>query len=126
MPYLDVHYVTREGKSVLSGLDQAFLQSGQPAGVYHFVMHELLATLAGAGARLIMDGHGGDHTLHPRGQAALATSRTQHFPRLIWRRSINSVISLVVGVLRLLHRTGGPWVGAPMLGRCATDARAFL
>ena len=35
-------------------------------------MHELLATLAKAGARLIMDGHGGDYTLHPRGQAALA------------------------------------------------------
>lgn len=72
MPYLDVRYVTREGKSVLSGLEEAFLQNGAPAGPYHFVIHELLSTLAGAGARFIMDGHGGDYTLHPRGQAALA------------------------------------------------------
>ena len=72
MPYLDVHYVTREGKSILTGLEEAFLQNGGPAGTYHFVMQELLATLAKAGARLIMDGHGGDYTLHPRGQAALA------------------------------------------------------
>jgi asparagine synthase (glutamine-hydrolysing) len=72
MPHLDVQYVTREGKSVLSGLEQTFMATDLPAGSYHFVMHELLSTLAGAGATLIMDGHGGDYTLHPRGQAALA------------------------------------------------------
>ena len=72
MPYLDVHYVTREGKTILSGLNQAFVQNDGPAGPYHFVMRELLSTLSDAGARLIMDGHGGDQTLHPRGQAALA------------------------------------------------------
>ncbi len=72
MPHLDVRYVTREGKNVLSGLDEAFLQSDLPPGAYHFVMRELLSTLAGAGAQVIMDGHGGDYTLHPRGQTALA------------------------------------------------------
>jgi asparagine synthase (glutamine-hydrolysing) len=72
MPHLDVRYVTREGKSVLSGLDQAFLQNEIPVGSYHFVLNELHESLAGAGARVIMDGHGGDYTLHPRGQAALA------------------------------------------------------
>ena len=35
MPCLNVHYVTREGKSILSGLEEAFLQSGGPAGNYH-------------------------------------------------------------------------------------------
>ena len=60
MPYLDVHYVTREGKSILSNLEEALLQSGGRPGPYHFVMHELFATLAQAGSRLIMDGHGGD------------------------------------------------------------------
>ena len=72
MPWLDVRYVTREGKNILTGLEQAFLHNGGPVGAYHFVMQELLATLAQSGARLIMDGHGGDYTLHPRGQAALA------------------------------------------------------
>jgi asparagine synthase (glutamine-hydrolysing) len=72
MPYLDVHYVAREGKNILSGLDEALLRNEGPTGPYHFVMQELLSTLGKAGARLIMDGHGGDYTLHPRGQAALA------------------------------------------------------
>jgi len=72
MPHLDVHYVTREGKNALSGLDQAFLESDLPPGSYYFVMRELLSTLADAGAQLVMDGHGGDYTLHPRGPTALA------------------------------------------------------
>ena len=75
LPVGDVQY---EGRTLhftpqyLSGLEQAFSQSDAPTGPYHFVLRELLSTLAGAGARLIMDGHGGDYTLHPRGQAALA------------------------------------------------------
>jgi asparagine synthase (glutamine-hydrolysing) len=72
MPHLDVRCVTRDGRSVLSGLEQAFLAGEKPAGNYHFVQTELLSTLAQAGAQVIMDGHGGDYTLHPRGQAALA------------------------------------------------------
>lgn len=82
MPHLDVRYVTREGKTVLTGLEQAFLESELPAGSYHFVTSELLSSLAGAGARLIMDGHGGDYTLHPRGQAALA----RFLATFQWRR----------------------------------------
>ncbi|MGB7036537.1 MAG: asparagine synthase C-terminal domain-containing protein, partial [Xanthobacteraceae bacterium] len=72
MPYLDVRYLTRDGVNILSDLEGAFLRSGGPVGAYHFVMQELLSTLAKAGARAIMDGHGGDYTLHPRGQATLA------------------------------------------------------
>jgi len=82
MPWLDVRYVTREGKTVLTGLEQRFIARGAPVGSYHFVQTELLSTLAGAGARLIMDGHGGDYTLNPRGQAALAA----HLARGEWRR----------------------------------------
>ena len=72
MPHLDVRYVTREGLSVLPALEQAFVEGDGPAGPYHFVMTELLSTLASAGAQVIMDGHGGDATLHPRGNTALA------------------------------------------------------
>jgi asparagine synthase (glutamine-hydrolysing) len=72
MPHLDVRYVTREGKTVLSGLEQAFAVTELPASPSNFARRELLSTLVGAGATLIMDGHGGDYTLHPRGQAALA------------------------------------------------------
>ena len=66
MPHLDVHYVTREGKSVLTGMEQAFLESDDAGRDLSFRRsHELLSTLAGAGARFIMDGHGGDYTLAP-------------------------------------------------------------
>ena len=82
MPWLDVRYVTREGLSILTGLDQRFIERGAPTGTYHFVQTELLSTLAGAGARMIMDGHGGDYTLNPRGQAALA----MHLRKGQWRR----------------------------------------
>jgi len=72
MAHLDVRYVTREGKNILTGLDSAFLKSDLPAGAYHFVGSELLSTLARAGAHVVLDGHGGDYTLHPRGDAVLA------------------------------------------------------
>ena len=82
MPWLDVRYVTREGKSILTGLEKGFIERNAPVGAYHFVQEELLSTLADAGARQIMDGHGGDYTLNPRGQAALA----MHIAKGQWRR----------------------------------------
>lgn len=72
MPYLDVRYVTREGKNTLSGLPGAFSKTGLPVGPSHFAMDEMRAVLAASGAQLIMDGHGGDSTLNPRGGGALA------------------------------------------------------
>ena len=95
MPWLDVRYVTREGKNILTGLDQHFIERGAPAGNYHFVQTELLSTLAGAGARMIMDGHGGDYTLNPRGQASLA----MHLRKGHWRRLLKE--------LPAHHRLGG-------------------
>lgn len=82
MKWLDVRYVTREGLNILTGLQEHFIERGAPAGNYHFVQNALLSTLAKAGARLIMDGHGGDYTLNPRGQAALA----MHIRKGQWRR----------------------------------------
>ena len=72
MPHLDVRYVTRENKSILSGLERGFADTGQPNDAYYFVRHELLSALADGGAKVVMDGHGGDYTLNPRGQAILA------------------------------------------------------
>ena len=74
MPHLDVRYVTREGKNALSGLERSFLDTGLPAAPALFATQELLGALAGAGVRAILDGHGGDYTLNPRGEGALARS----------------------------------------------------
>ncbi len=87
MPWLDVRYVTREGLNILTGLQEHFIARGAPAGNYRFVQEELLSTLANAGARLIMDGHGGDYTLNPRGQAALA----MHLKKGQWRRFLKEL-----------------------------------
>lgn len=72
MPHLDVRYITRQDKNFLTGLETAFVRRELPANSYDFVNDELLSTLASAGAQVVMDGHGGDYTLNPRGHAALA------------------------------------------------------
>ncbi|MFZ0844919.1 MAG: asparagine synthase-related protein, partial [Pseudolabrys sp.] len=72
MPYLDVRYITREGKNIFSDLELGFLQNDGGSGSYQFVQRELYAAAAAAGVRVIMDGYGGDQTLNPRGQTALA------------------------------------------------------
>ncbi len=97
MPHLDVRYVTRDGKSVLTDLERAFMAEDGPASAYHFVATELLSTLAGAGAQLIMDGHGGDCTLNPRGEAALA--------RFLATGQLRRFLSELRGHLRLTDRS---------------------
>jgi len=85
MPWLDVHWVTREGIDALTGLEERFATLQSSGGSYGFVNEALWAALAVGGARLAMDGHGGDYTLNPRGQAALArhlkTGRIGRFAR---------------------------------------------
>jgi asparagine synthase (glutamine-hydrolysing) len=72
MAHLDVRYVTREGRSLLSGLERALAEGDSGTSPYHFVFTEMYARLAAAGVRLVMDGHGGDFTLNPRGTKTLA------------------------------------------------------
>lgn len=71
MPWLRINRVTRDGIDALTGLD-ARLATGAGGGAYAFVHEALFAALAAGGVRLMMDGHGGDYTLNPRGQAAMA------------------------------------------------------
>lgn len=71
MPWLRVERVTRDGIDALTDLDTR-LATGTGGGAYGFVHAALYAALAAQGVRLMMDGHGGDYTLNPRGQAAMA------------------------------------------------------
>lgn len=71
MPHLDVRYVTREGLDIFAGMEQAFLNNDNRHSPNGYVTRNMLAEIAGAGARIVMDGHGGDYTLNPRGQNAL-------------------------------------------------------
>jgi asparagine synthase (glutamine-hydrolysing) len=72
MRHLDVRYVTREGLDVYTNMEARFVQTGEPHSPNRYASDALCAAAAGAGARIIMDGHGGDYTLNPRGTGWLA------------------------------------------------------
>lgn len=72
MPHLDIRALTRDGENPLRGIERVFvahdsLGGGRKSAAY------LFAEAAAAGARLIMDGFGGDYTINPRGRGALAS-----------------------------------------------------
>jgi asparagine synthase (glutamine-hydrolysing) len=71
MPHLDVRYVTRENLDIFTGMERAFLDNDNRHGTNGFVTRKMQAEIASAGARIVMDGHGGDYTVNPRGQNAL-------------------------------------------------------
>jgi asparagine synthase (glutamine-hydrolysing) len=68
MPHLDVRYVTREGLDIFNGMERAFLATGNRHSPNGYATRAMFAEMAAAGARIVMDGHGGDYTLNPRGQ----------------------------------------------------------
>lgn len=72
MPHLDVRYVTREGIDIFTGMELSFLRTDASHGTARYVYDALFRELAAAGCRVVMDGYGGDYTLNPRGQDALA------------------------------------------------------
>ena len=71
MPHLDVRYVTREGLDIFTGMEQAFLAYDNRHSPYGYVTRTMFAEIAAAGVRILMDGHGGDYTVNPRGQKML-------------------------------------------------------
>ncbi len=96
MPHLDVRYVTRQGRSIFSGLERAFVAGDGQMSVNRYVNDELYAAVAAAGARVVMDGFGGDYTLNPRGHfpvaRLLATGRLADFmSELRARRRVTGV-----------------------------------
>ena len=71
MPHLDIRALTREGENPLRGIERAFVAYDGLGGSRRSAAY-LFAEAASAGARLIMDGYGGDYTINPRGRGALA------------------------------------------------------
>jgi asparagine synthase (glutamine-hydrolysing) len=69
MPHLELRYYVRERReTTLTDLDLSFLATDAKAG-NNYVYRGLFSIARAAGARLVMDGHGGDYTLNYRGQA---------------------------------------------------------
>jgi asparagine synthase (glutamine-hydrolysing) len=72
IPNLDVRYVTGDGLDIFTGIEAGFLCCDGPRSPNRSVTDAVLKEVAAAGGRIVMDGHGGDYTLNPRGQDALA------------------------------------------------------
>ncbi|MDO7843145.1 asparagine synthase-related protein [Sphingomonas immobilis] len=88
MPHLDVGYVTGDGRDLLSGLEQAFENAVIGASAEYPITTALFESLATRGARLVMDGHGGDYTLNPRGDHMLAELAAQGRFRDVVREAV--------------------------------------
>jgi asparagine synthase (glutamine-hydrolysing) len=84
MPHLDVRTVTFDVESPLAGIERAFSIRDAPVAGNGKTLRRLYGEAAAAGARLVMDGFGGDYTLNPRGRGALA----RHLRRGRFRRFV--------------------------------------
>jgi asparagine synthase (glutamine-hydrolysing) len=71
MPHLDVHYFVRGDATIFTGMEPAQATADGVWNIGDHVIHGLYGLAAQAGARLIMDGIGGDGTLNPRGAGHL-------------------------------------------------------
>ena len=143
MPHLDVHYYMREDLDLLTALERGFAETGSPVGIYPVVGRAMMAIAARAGARLIMDGHGGDYTLNPRGAGFLGQLlKTWHVRRFItefhahrratgqsWRTTLLHEVAapLLPSVTRLWrrikHRPRSRWRDSPVNAEWAERLR---
>lgn len=140
MAHLDVRYVTREGRDFFSGMDRSFLLRDGGHSPNRCTTEALYDAVAGAGARIVMDGFGGDYTLNPRAQNALARllamGRLREFVnefRAARRHTGKSMLRLFVGdvLYRLMPRS---WLGArnrlglgvPLFGPIVPVSRRIL
>lgn len=84
MPHLDVRYFVRRGETLFTNIEKACLTADGVPRVEQYVIDALFREAADGGARLIMDGLGGDQTLNQRGGGALAHFlRTCQFRRFM-------------------------------------------
>ncbi len=137
---LYVRYVTHDSGTLLHGLEKSFLQTEGPGGWTSYAFRDLYREIAAAGARVVMDGHGGDYTINPRGQRALArllaTGQWRQFITEFgpWRRHRRQTVLQTVKedilYFLLLRPIVGPWRrfrrGLRPFGPTMPASRAFL
>lgn len=71
MPHLSVNYVTSEGLNFVDAADRAIPLNDAPPSPNNPYNTALFAAMAQTGARVCMDGHGGDYTINPDGHGVL-------------------------------------------------------
>jgi len=125
MPHLDIRYVMAASGDPLDDLEARFVRNDGLSMLMDHAQHAIFAEAAGAGARMLLDGVGGDYTINPRSRGALAWMvRTGRFRRLIAEigatmRTTGQTFwqvlkrDLILSLLprRLLNRLyNGPWM----------------
>lgn len=118
MPHIDPCYVTRVGCDIFTGAERRFMIADGLPGAVGYAHDELLKAARTRGARVLLDGFGGDYTLNPRAEAALA--------RLFWTGRIGRFLEEFAAVRRRvpesLWRTFRRDVLVPVLPRAVTAA----
>jgi len=71
MPHLDIRTVEPDMNVLTEGLPAALADVGHPLNLSKLLDIDLHRQAASAGVRLVMDGHGGDYTVNPTGNATL-------------------------------------------------------
>jgi asparagine synthase (glutamine-hydrolysing) len=66
MPQLDVRYFVQTSETVFTDLERSSAAADAPAAGVHYLRDALYRRAAQAGARVVMDGFGGDGTINPR------------------------------------------------------------
>jgi asparagine synthase (glutamine-hydrolysing) len=72
LPDLDIREFSAPRGDPMDGLDRIFQAYEGPGGGARRTTYRLFAEARSLGARVVMDGYGGDYTLNPRGGGALA------------------------------------------------------
>ncbi len=84
MPHLDVRYVTSEDADIFSFMEKGFLTGDNRHSPNRPNTELLFRAIRAGGARIVMDGHGGDYTVNPRVNNTL--------PRLLMRGELRRFV----------------------------------
>jgi len=86
MPHVEPRFFVRTDESVLDDLERNFAELGIPATT-NYVFRGLAKVARECGARLLMDGHGGDYTLNFRGPLDWSGWPVRRKMRELWTAS---------------------------------------
>jgi asparagine synthase (glutamine-hydrolysing) len=100
---VDIRYVTREGADILTDLTADFMRTDGTHGPTRYVNTRLYQAARDAGARVIMDGNGGDYTLNPRARSLLLRLLSRGRLRWFLREFRAARHATGLGSLKLLY-----------------------
>ncbi|HEX4304000.1 MAG TPA: asparagine synthase-related protein [Rhizomicrobium sp.] len=66
MPHVDMRLVTREGRTLFTAMEKSFQAADNATSTGGYITDQIHSTMVAAGARVAMDGYGGDYTLNVR------------------------------------------------------------